>query len=239
MIDTAGVVLSGLILGGVGSGHCAAMCGPLVMLTSQRAPAVSARARAVHTVLYNGGRLAMYTALGALIGVSGSALASVGLGRVLALAAAAAVLLQAFAAWHSTRRGFEHRMGAVVTRALGRTGAWMRHHRVGGPMVFGALTGLLPCGLVYAALTAAAGFGSGTTSSLFMLAFGCGTVPMLATVGLSASRLSGMIPPRLKRAAPFALAAVALLLIFRATTGPISHGMHAAPVAVSLHHHGS
>lgn len=226
-----GVALGGLVLGAAGSGHCAAMCGPLVALANPRGPNASTRALTQHTILYHGGRIATYAALGALIGLTGSALASAGLGRALAFAAAAAVLLQALAAWHAFRGGAHGAIGGLVTRAIGRAGSWMRQHRIAGPAVFGALTGLLPCGLVYAALTAAAGFGNVAESALFMVAFGAGTAPLLATVGLSAGRIERHVPARLRKIAPLALAAVAIMLIVRASGGHMNHGDHAAPAA--------
>lgn len=245
MTIMVGIALGGLVLGAAGSGHCAAMCGPLVALSNPRGahgPAPT-RALAQHTLLYHGGRIATYAALGALIGLTGSALAGAGLGRALAFAAAAAVLLQAVAAWHAFRGGSHSAIGAVVTRAIGRAGAWMRQHRVTGPAVFGALTGLLPCGLVYAALTAAAGLGNTMEATLFMAAFGIGTTPLLATVGLSAGRIERHMPARLRRVAPLALAAIAILLIVRASGGHMNHGGHAAPASTpaagaAAHQHG-
>lgn len=234
MIAAVGVALSGLVLGAAGSGHCAAMCGPLVALANPRGTGTrtaGTRQLAVHAVLYHGGRLTTYVTLGALIGLTGRALSSAGLGRALAFAAAGAVLLQAVVAWHAFRGGSPSAFGALITRAIGWVGGWMRRHRISGPAAFGALTGLLPCGLVYAALTAAAGFGTVVDSALFMLMFGLGTVPLLATVGLSAEHLERHLPARLKKVAPFALAAVAVLLIVRASGGHMNHSGHAAPAA--------
>jgi len=243
VIETVGVALGGLVLGAAGSGHCAAMCGPLVALANPRGdehqPAAS-RTLVAHAALYHGGRLATYVTLGAIIGLTGSVLASAGLGRALAFAAAGAVLVQAVAAWHAFRGGSRSAFGAHVTRALGQVGAWMRRHRISGPALFGALTGLLPCGLVYAALTAAAGFGTVTDSALFMLSFGIGTVPLLSVVGLSAGRIERYLPARLRQVAPFALAAVAILLIVRASGGHLQHTAGTTgdvPVAAA-HHHG-
>ena len=234
MIAALGVALGGLVLGAAGSGHCAVMCGPLVALANPRgrdsAPP-SSPALALHAVLYHGGRLATYVALGALIGLSGTALSSAGFGRVLAVAAAIAVLIQSVAAWHTFRGGSHNAFGALITRALGQTGAWMRRHRISGPAAFGALTGLLPCGLVYAALTATAGLGSVTDGALFMGMFGLGTVPLLATVGMSAHRIERHLPAKFKKLAPLALAAVALLLIIRATGGHMDHTSRPQPTS--------
>jgi uncharacterized protein len=235
MTAALGVALGGLVLGAAGSGHCAAMCGPLVALANPRGPdgrGPGRRRLAAHAALYHGGRLTTYVALGALIGLTGNALTSAGLGRALAFAAAGALLLQAVAAWHTFRGGaHQSALGALVTRAIGRVGGWMRQHRVTGPAAFGALTGLLPCGLVYAALTAAAGFGTLADGALFMLMFGLGTVPLLATVGLSAERIERHLPARLKKVAPFALAVVAVLLIIRASGDHMNHGGHVEPAA--------
>jgi sulfite exporter TauE/SafE len=104
---------------------------------------------------------------------------------------------------------------------------------VTGPAVFGALTGLLPCGLVYAALTAAIGLGSATNGALFMLAFGLGSVPALAAIGVSAKLFGrGTRSQFFKRAAPVGLAIVALLLVLRAS------GMHEPHIENANHHHG-
>jgi sulfite exporter TauE/SafE len=217
------------------------MCGPLVTLANPRGNdggTAGMRRLAVHAALYHGGRLTMYVALGAVIGLTGGALVTAGLGRALSLVAAGALLLQAVAAWRAFRGGPQGAFGRLVARAIGRAGGWMRRHHISGPAAFGALTGLLPCGLVYAALTAAAGFGSATGSALFMLAFGVGTVPLLATIGVSAGRIERHLPVRLRKAAPFALAAVALLLIVRAGGGHMTHGGHAAPAAAPAHQHG-
>ncbi len=246
MVGPLGIALGGLVLGAAGSGHCATMCGPLVALANPRGATAAERALYVHTALYHAGRLSTYAALGGLIGLTGGALVSAGLGRALAVAAAVGVLAQAVVAWHSLRGGAHGAIGRVVTRVIGRAGGWMREHRIAGPMLFGGLTGLLPCGLVYAALTAAAGFGSVGESALFMAAFGLGTTPLLATVGLSAGRLEKHVPLRLKRVAPIALAAVAILLIVRASGGHMQHGGHAmpgspaetAPAGMADHHHG-
>ncbi len=243
MIGAVGIAVAGLVLGAAGSGHCAAMCGPLVALANPRGTngdAAGTRRLAAHAALYHTGRLTMYVTLGALIGLTGGALVTAGLGRALSLVAAGALLLQAVAAWRAFRGGARGVFGRVVTRAIGRAGGWMRRHRISGPVAFGALTGLLPCGLVYAALTAAAGFGSVAGSALFMFAFGVGTVPLLATVGLSAGRIERHLPIRLRKAAPFALAAVALLLIVRAGGGHMTHGNHGGagtPAATPAHQH--
>ncbi|MFT4022605.1 MAG: sulfite exporter TauE/SafE family protein [Flavihumibacter sp.] len=51
---------------------------------------------------------------------------------------------------------------------------------------FGAVNGLLPCGMVYLALVASVGAGTAAGATAFMAGFGLGTVPtmLLAALGL-------------------------------------------------------
>ena len=239
-------LLAGLAFGLVGSAHCAAMCGPLVMLANPRGaglgthPACSRRRLAGHAALYHAGRASMYIGLGAVVGLAGDALTHLGLGRALAVFAGAALVLQALAATGIvTGRVGSPRLGNAVSRALGRAGTWMRHHRVQGPVVFGALNGLLPCGLLYAALTAAAGFGDVWQSMMFMGVFAAGTTPVLALIAMAGGSMTARAPHMMRRATPAALAIVGVLLIVRGVRPP--HEAHAAaptrPTVTQPHHH--
>jgi uncharacterized protein len=249
-------LLAGRAFGLVGSGHCVAMCGPLVLLANPKpyhadgsasrpylagagaggVAQASAVPLAIHAALYHGGRTMTYLGLGALVGLAGGAMARLGLGRALAVIAGAALVLQALAA----TRVIAMRLGSfgvapVITRALGRVGTWMRTHRVQGPFVFGALNGLLPCGLLYAALTAAAGFGDLREALLFMGAFALGTTPVLALLALAGGSLGARVPLAVRRAAPVALAIVGVLLIARGMRAP--HDGHVATPDHTSHAH--
>ena len=236
-------LLAGLAFGVLGSGHCATMCGPLVLLVNPRAaglgthPACRPRRIGGHAALYHGGRASAYVALGALVGLVGGALAHLGFGRVLAVVAGVALVVQAIAATGIvTGRLGAPRVGTAVSRAMGRAATWMRAHRVMGPVVFGALNGLLPCGLLYAALTAAAGFGTLGQSMLFMGAFAVGTTPVLAVVSVAGGSLTSRLPHVVRRATPVALAIVGVLLIARGLRPPHeAHGAHGAPASAISH----
>ena len=178
----------------------------------------------------------MYVALGAVVGLAGGALTHLGFGRALAVFAGVALVLQAVSA-----AGIVHgrlgspTLGNAVSRALGRAGIWMRRHRVQGPVVFGALNGLLPCGLLYAALTAAAGFGDVWQAMMFMGTFAAGTTPVLAVIALAGGSLTARVPHAVRRATPVALAIVGVLLIARGVSAP--HGDHGAHAAGHAGHH--
>lgn len=199
------------LLGLAGSAaHCSTMCGPLVVGQVvdrlARVPAAGMceahRLRAGLLLPYHAGRLTTYAALGAAAG--GAGLAFVGwlapLRAVLLLAAAAVLLL---AAWGRLRGG----------AAGGWPGRWARgfdRTRPGGAYRFGVIMGLLPCGLLYAALVAACALASPAAGAAGMLAFGAGTVPVLAAIGVAGHlRVTRRV---FARAAPWVMVGNAVLL---------------------------
>jgi len=239
-------VLAAVALGVAGSVHCAAMCGLLVMVVGARrtgaGEAGQSRTRAwiASTARYHGGRVLVYVLLGALAGAGGAAVADAGFGRALAVLAGVTLLAQALAAtaWVSGARVFQW-LAAQVSRLVGGVAGWLRRHGLQGAFTLGAINGLLPCGLVYAALTAAAGLGDLSRAVAFMAAFGAGTVPVLAVMAWASGAATSRLPVRVRRAAPAVLALVGLLLIVRGIGMPHgeAHAAHAAAPPVTPHAH--
>ena len=244
-------LLAGLAFGVLGSGHCGTMCGPLVLLANPRAaglgmsPSCGSRRVGTHAALYHVGRATTYVVLGAIVGLVGGALTHLGLGRILAVVAGVVLVVQAIAAAGIVKgHAGSRRVGTAVSRALGRAGSWMRSHRVLGPIAFGALNGLLPCGMLYAALTAAGGLGTPDQSMLFMAAFAMGTTPMLAGIAVAGGSIGSRVPHLVRRATPVSLAVVGMLLIARGVSpaAPHAHGASdaapaSAPAAATPHAH--
>jgi sulfite exporter TauE/SafE len=88
----------------------------------------------------------------------------------------------------------------------------------------------VPCGLVYAAVTAAAAMGSAADALVLMIGFGLGTVPALVALSLSATWLPLGLRVRLRQLTPVVLALTAALLLVRgfAPAHGVSHPRHAA-----------
>ncbi|TBU77341.1 sulfite exporter TauE/SafE family protein [Phytopseudomonas daroniae] len=198
MTDLLPQLLSALILGLLGGGHCLGMCGGLMGALSLAIPAEQ-RNRRLHLLLaYNAGRILSYALAGLLLGLAGWALASGPLAIV--LRGIAGLLLIAMglylAGWWS---------GLTRIEALGR-GLWRhlqplirRFMPVISPsraLVLGGLWGWLPCGLVYSTLLWAASQGDALHSAALMLAFGVGTLPVLLATGLAAERLGSLLRQR-------------------------------------------
>lgn len=211
---------AGVVLGIAGSVHCVAMCGPLVGVMS---PALGRRLAAA--AWYQAGRLAMYVALGVVAGAAGRVMAS-GFGRGLAIAAGGLMLLTALGQIRGLRVVTGRWMTPLLSRAMEHIARMRGRHPRVTAVGAGAVNGLLPCGLVYAALVAAAATGGVTPAAKLMLAFGVGTLPAMAAVWFSPTLVPAGIRRRLRLVAPLVVAAVALLLIGR---GVSEIGRHAGP----------
>jgi len=197
----------------VGSLHCVGMCGGFVAFYSGSDPAEGARRLVAHGA-YSGGRLLAYAVLGAAAGTVGAALDVAGslAGVQRAAAWVAGGLMIGWGVLALLRIGgvrlFRHR----APRLPG--GRWLRSgfERIGQrpPIVrataVGLLSGLLPCGWLWAFVVTAAGTGHALTGAAVMAAFWAGTVPALVAVGLGTQLVSG----RLRRHVP---AVTAILLV--------------------------
>ena len=217
------LIISALLMGLFGGAHCVVMCGGVVgVLCSGLSVEArsSTRRQLPYLVAYNGGRIASYTAFGAVAGaigmladrVDGFYEMQLGL-RVFAGALMLGVGLYLAGAWR--RFGSVEKLGAPlwhVIQSLARRALPVRSPA--GALLLGLLWGWLPCGLVYAALATAVGTGSPARGALAMAAFGVGTLPALLLMGTLAGALSRFARrPWVKRAAGVAIAGFGLVNI--------------------------
>ncbi|GAB5550118.1 MAG: sulfite exporter TauE/SafE family protein [Sandaracinaceae bacterium] len=226
---TAAALVSAFLFGLLGSGHCAGMCGPLVLAAAQRHR--TAAELQVHQALYHLGKTLAYATLGAaagaLAGLAGDGLAAVaqsgqrvlsvalGLGLVaLGIALLAGRRLPEGSAW-----AFRLPVFGAVFKAL------VRERSLRASVGLGFLNGLLPCGLVYAGLGVAATTGSALGGALSMAAFGLGTAPALVAVGTLGYAARPAWRSRMQRAAGALLVLAGLPTVLRATPlwGAIMH----------------
>jgi sulfite exporter TauE/SafE len=198
------------LMGLVGSLHCVGMCGPF---------ALACGGRPSHVVAWQAGKLASYAGLGAIAGLTGAIMP--GPAWVPQLLSAALIV------W------FGGAAAGVLPEPSVRlpfvTGFAARSLGTGSPVTrfaFGAANGVLPCGLVYAALGLAVSAGGATTGSLAMIAFGLGTAPMLTTVALSAHRLAHRYPRARKALAVVAMLAGLWVVAGRGGSTEAMHLMH-------------
>jgi sulfite exporter TauE/SafE len=84
-----------------------------------------------------------------------------------------------------------------------------------GTLLLGVANGLLPCGMVYIALTGAMATAKISDAATFMLLFGVGTLPLLFVFNFYGVRLQVSVKQRIKLIAPLVIVIMGLLLILR------------------------
>jgi sulfite exporter TauE/SafE len=167
------IVTAGIVAGLVGSPHCVGMCGGFASACGVRPGGLAA---------WNLGRLLAYVTLGAAIGSLG-AVPTIGRGVAVVLLALFALRLADLGPKLPAVPGVA-RLGATLAR---RTG-------LGARVAFGAVSALLPCGLLWSALAVAAAAGSPARGAVSAAAFWLGTVPALTFAGALVRRLAGARP---------------------------------------------
>lgn len=200
-------LLAVLLLGLLGAGHCAGMCGGIVSALSAQSGGTRVR---LH-LAYSTGRIASYATAGAIAGSLG------GLGLLLSEVLPVQLGLYIFANVMMLMLGlYLAGMSSFVVRFenLGR-GLWRRIAPLTRGLVpadtmpkaltIGVLWGWLPCGLVYSVLAIALFSGSAVQGAVLMAAFGLGTLPSLLGAGLLVSRASRLFRSKAFRAACGAL----------------------------------
>jgi sulfite exporter TauE/SafE len=197
---------SALVLGLLGSIHCLAMCGPLVLtLNSKR------RQSSFDRLLYNSGRVFTYTLLGVLAGLFGSGIEWAAGQQFLSVFSGLLLLIGLTVSWMGAN---SHRPWSRILVKVKTQMSNMLKTGTGGHWWFGMYNGLLPCGLTYVALAAAVSLGSLSDAVIYMALFGIGTSPMmyLIVVGFQKLKLKSTYGNKLITGFTWVLA---LLLIIR------------------------
>jgi sulfite exporter TauE/SafE len=215
-----GIVLSGLLMGLFGGAHCVAMCVGVVGVVCGGAGSCSPRrtgrerSRWLFAVLYNAGRIASYTVVGALLGSLGSlAGPDPRLDVIRYLLRAVAVLTMLAAGCHllglPSIFGGRLGWGASVWRRIAPIAKRLLPSRDDGKPTrsvhafgLGLLWGFMPCGLLYGAFALAASADSPAVGAATMTAFGIGTVPVMLTMAALASGVGRFLArPRVRQVA--------------------------------------
>lgn len=220
MPELAPQLVSALVLGLLGGGHCLGMCGGLMGALTLAIPPEQRGRRLRLLLAYNLGRILSYACAGLLLGLAGWAIAKTPFAAALRVIAGLLLISMGLylAGWWS---------GLTHIEALGR-GLW-KHIQpfasrllpvssVPQALLLGALWGWLPCGLVYSTLLWTSSQGSALDSALLMLAFGLGTWPVLLATGLAAEQVTALLRKRSVR-----MAGGLLVILFGLWTLPGPH----------------
>ncbi|MFA9390452.1 MAG: sulfite exporter TauE/SafE family protein [Prolixibacteraceae bacterium] len=206
--------LEGFMIGILGSLHCVGMCGPLAMAlpVSQK----SAWAKIAGALLYNIGRATTYAAMGLVLGLLGVGAklyglqqwTSIGLGVLMILS----VLFGSIFNMKAWVQKISFKNAGFIQRGISKR---LKDPKPSTLFIIGILNGLLPCGLVYIAISGALVSPSLTDSVLFMFLFGLGTLPMMFSIVYFSNLIKGHVLKRIQKLIPIFIIVLGLLFIVR------------------------
>jgi sulfite exporter TauE/SafE len=210
----AALLISAFLLGSAGSLHCAGMCGPLCLLLP-----ISQAGRTKRLLLlgsYQLGRVCSYGLIGLLIGLAGRGLYKPGYQQWFSVSLGVVMLFLAILYFYqksSIESGPVKKYYLAVRRLIMATvkkaGSWH------GSLLFGMANGLLPCGMVYMATLGALGASGIAESTLFMVLFGIGTVPLMFMIGYAGHSSRWRSRVSVKKLVPAFIMLTACILILR------------------------
>lgn len=225
-------------LGILGSWHCLGMCGPLMFSLSLqidgRGERVSILRKILIALYYHTMRILSYGTLGFIVGMLGGGVIKMGgegefvkMQRYLSIFSGTVLILwgllyQRFFFLTRMFGGWEGKINLIIQKIMNMASSFPKKHPV-YLGVIGLFHGWLPCGLVYAAATAALGYGSPELSLTFMLFFGLGTFPSMVLVFIGfrklndtiIRKLNDTIRLRIKKIIPISLLLLGVFFVLR------------------------
>ena len=238
------------LVGLLGGAHCIGMCGPLVTIYASKMDPTRAdggaetadrrrRVRGSHLTLFevrqhalfNVGRAASYTLLGALMDALGG-LVFLGLGEVTATAEAVRGVVGVLIGAAVILIGGQYVLGRISVgvqlpgtgRIMSRLTEWVERLASGPGIVgIGAMHGLLPCPILYPAYLYAFASGSPVAGAVALAALGVGTIPAVFAYGTIIESVDAVHRRRLHRVLGVVFLALGYVLFAH---GLMSLGVH-------------
>ncbi|WP_430413032.1 sulfite exporter TauE/SafE family protein [Kordia sp.] len=208
------MLISGFILGLLGSFHCVGMCGPIAfMLPVDR---TNSYKKAAQIFLYHMGRLLSYATIGLVFGLLGKSIYIFGVQQKLSIVIGVLMIVAISLPYKTfSKYNFSKPIFKIISKIKSSLGAQFKKKRLDTFFTIGFLNGFLPCGLVYMAVFGAIATGSIYQGSLYMLLFGLGTIPLMTTAIYLGKFLNTSIKQRIQKAIPVLVVLIGVLFIFR------------------------
>ena len=208
------MLLSGLILGLLGSLHCVGMCGPIAfMLPVDRSNSVK---KIGQVGIYHLGRLIAYSIIGLVFGLVGKSLYIFGMQQQLSIAIGILMIVVVVIPYKTfSKYNLSKPLNKVISRVKTRLGQALKKKTPDTFLTIGFLNGFLPCGLVYMAVFGSIATGSLLEGSLYMILFGLGTIPLMTSAIYIGKFLNSRIKQRIQKAIPVFVVLIGALFILR------------------------
>jgi len=208
------MLYAALILGLISSLHCIGMCGPIAMMlpVSHHNP----ERKALQILTYHLGRITSYSLIGLLFGIIGRGFYLAGFQQHLSIFAG--ILMIAIVVFPSNvlaKYNFSQPIFRLVSKLKSRLGQQFSKSSFKSIYSIGLLNGLLPCGMVYAAVFGALTMPKLYLSVAYMMLFGMGTMPLMSGVVYLQRLFTVPVRNKIQKVIPFAIAFIGILFIAR------------------------
>ena len=208
------ILFSALVLGMMGSFHCAGMCGPIAIALPLHGNTFLQKI--FGGTLYNVGRTLTYGIMGALFGLLGQGIEMIGFQQWVSVIMGALMIVSVlFPALFRNQYSLDKSLFSFVGKLKKSIGKMFAVRSFSSLFFIGLLNGLLPCGLVYIAIAGAIGTGSTVEGALYMILFGLGTIPMMLAISLAGNMMSLALRNRINKLIPVLVVVVGLLFVLR------------------------
>ncbi|MDO8963119.1 MAG: sulfite exporter TauE/SafE family protein [Coriobacteriia bacterium] len=218
--------------------HCVFMCGGLVLTYAVgTADGQGLWHRLLPHLVYQGAKTLSYAfvalGLGSLVALAGTAVDSSGIRNFVMLAAGVYMVLLGLGMTgrFPALRYLTPRPPRFLVASLSRTRKRSVDDTAAGtpslvtPLIFGLLTGLMPCAPLIAAQAGAMAAESPVSGAALMASFGLGTAPLMLAFGFGSAFLSRQVRTRLQVVAALAVILFGLVILDRglvAVGSPVS-----------------
>jgi sulfite exporter TauE/SafE len=232
------IISMAFVMGLVGSFHCLGMCGPIAMALPMGHRNNSSRL--LGGVIYNLGRVFTYFFLGLVLGMAGDILISPKIQNIVSITFGALIVIYLLLPSKTKTALKISPNQALLVRLRKQMAKFLYIENNSSLFGIGMLNGLLPCGMIYLALTSSFLAGSAIKGSLFMFSFGLGTFPTMLAAVFFGSFVNQHIRSKLRKLVPVFLFFMAALLIVRGMNLGIPYlspslPAHASPEAMGCH----
>lgn len=208
------MLFSALFFGLISSLHCIGMCGPIAMMlpVDHKNPTK----KALQILTYHFGRLTAYSFLGLAFGLLGKGLFIAGFQQNISIAVGVLMIIIAIVPEKVfARYNFSKPIYKVISSIKSSLGNQFKRKTFDALFSIGFLNGLLPCGLVYAALFGAIAMQNEVLGVAYMLLYGIGTIPLMSVVVYASGFMSVPLRSKLQRIIPIITIGIGILFILR------------------------
>ena len=207
-------ILAAFVVGLVGSLHCIGMCGPIAIAL----PVPNSGNLSFFTgrILYNLGRVATYSFLGAALGLLGNKIALAGAQQAVSIVLGVVIIIAVLLPQKYKNHFAQHTLTQKLAQPLkANIGVLFKKGTFSAMFLIGILNGFLPCGLVYVALAGAIASGDVISGAAVMILFGLGTVPAMFAASVFGKFINIGIRAKLRKAVPVLAIILGVIFILR------------------------